>query len=234
MTGGLFRGMGYFQGERLHAPSDENPLGYFEDALVNRLNNSILARHVPKPVDHQGITYGLDSPGPSNGWLSRISPKAAISALPSEAEELERLVERRPFCLKDPRFSYTLHLWKEKADGICICVFRNPATVVESILRCCRTRPALFGLSISVQQAFEVWALMHQHILEHHMGTGRWLFCSYESLINGGGLDRIESFVDHAVDRDFPRKSLDRTHSRLELPAQVGEIYSTLLELAEH
>jgi hypothetical protein len=50
MVAGLFRNAGYFMGDKLHEPRHSNPLGFFEDAAVNNINESILAWRVYPPT----------------------------------------------------------------------------------------------------------------------------------------------------------------------------------------
>ena len=233
MVAGLFRNAGYFQGARLHPPSPENPTGYFEDGTVNRLNNAILARHLPDRQMIGGISYRSDSPGDGNGWLARLPPETRITALPEEQSQIDDLVKHRPFYLKDTRFCYLLHLWRAAA-GPCrmVCVFRPPQIAAASMLRSLRTRPGLFDMALSVNQAFEVWTLAYRHVLEHQSRTGDWCFVEYGDVVDGTALPRLESFCQTRLDRDFPRPSLNRTTEECAAPRAAMDVYAALQDRA--
>jgi len=235
LTAGLFRNSGLFMGRRLHAPSPENPTGYFEDANINRLNNRIISRYVPsKGILHDGISYQCDSPGTGNGWLARIPLQRAVEATAEEEAEIRSWLQS-PFCLKDTRFCYLLHLWRRHApDAHMICVFRPPHVAAASILHSCFTRAGLADHAISVKQAFEIWTLMYTHVLRRHAQTGDWLFVQYADIISGRALDAIEKFAGSPVDRHFACSALNRTQPPFEAPESALSIFAELQERARN
>ena len=162
-------------GDRLHPPTDANPRGYFEDAGINELNNRILLQYVPSgPLVYRSIEYLRDCPERRHAWLARISPDTEIFAGRSEISEIELWTRRAPFCYKDTRFCYLLHLWRTSArTAKMVCVFRNPVAAAGSILHNCQTDPPLADFAISVNQAFELWTLCYERIMPPPRGKRR-------------------------------------------------------------
>jgi hypothetical protein len=231
---GLFRQNGLFMGDRLHTPSDANPRGYFEDAGINQLNDRILLRHVPaSPLIYEGVEYLRDCPKGRHGWLARIGLDTEIDAGVSEFAEIEHWTGRAPFCYKDPRFCYLLHLWRRSAPTAkMICVFRNPATAVRSILHNCQTHPPLADFSISVNQAFEIWTLCYERVMQRHSMSGEWFFVDYDHILDWRALDALESFAGHAVDRSFPDHAFNRSSASFSVPAETSHTYALLKKRA--
>ena len=233
LVAGLFRNAGYFMGENLLLPQDGNPLGFFEDREVNSINEDLIGSHLPQRFSHQGIGYGADIPARRQRWLARLPLDARPEAAPAERERIRALVRQTPFCFKDPRFCYTLHLWRrEVPNARCLCVFRDPREVVASMLKEIRSAPYLRDLAISVEEAFEIWRTMHQHVLGRHSQEGEWLFVRYDDLFRADMLDRVESFAGAAIDRGFPRRDLRRSAASLPVDAATAEIFAALRERA--
>jgi hypothetical protein len=212
MVAGLFRSAGYFQGANLHPPRASNPRGFFEDAEVNNINEALLAPLLPQRRFEGSVEYLTDSPVQGQRWLARIPPTMPVESTSGSSDQIDAVLSRRPFCLKDPRFCYTLHLWRRHAaEARMICVFRHPQTVVASILKEVAAMPYLATFALSVRAAFEVWRLMYTHVLERQALTGEWLFVEYEDLFQSSVLDRLADFSAAQVDRAFPDRSLDRS-----------------------
>lgn len=232
---GLFRQNGLFMGDRLHPPSDANPRGYFEDAGINQLNNRILLRLLPSDrLVHRGIEYLRDRPEGRHAWLARISPDTEIDASASELSEIEQWTVRAPFCYKDPRFCYLLHLWRRSARAAkMVCVFRNPVMAAKSILHNCQTHPPLADFAISVNQAFELWTLCYERVLQRHASNGDWFFVDYDHILDGRALEALESFTGHAIDRSFPDHAYNRSSASLTVPPQTSQVYELLKKRAD-
>ena len=212
MVAGLFRSAGYFQGTNLHEPRESNPRGFFEDAEVNNINEALLSSLLPERRFEGSVEYLADSPVQGQRWLARIPPTISIGPTSGSSDQIGAILSRRPFCLKDPRFCYTLHLWRRHApEARMICVFRRPQIVVASILKEIAAMPYLANFALSVREAFEVWRLMYSHVLERQALTGEWLFVEYEDLFQLSVLDRLADFSAAQVDRAFPDRSLDRS-----------------------
>jgi hypothetical protein len=212
MVAGLFRSAGYFQGTNLHEPRESNPRGFFEDAEVNNINEALLSPFLPERRFESSVEYLADSPVQGQRWLARIPPTIPIEGTSGSSDQIGTILSQRPFCLKDPRFCYTLHLWRRHApDARMICVFRRPQVVVASIFKEIAAMPYLANFALSVREAFEVWRLMYSHVLERQALTGEWLFVEYEDLFQLSVLDRLADFSAAQIDRAFPDRSLDRS-----------------------
>ncbi|HXW30546.1 MAG TPA: sulfotransferase [Xanthobacteraceae bacterium] len=230
LVAGLFSSAGYFQGGDLHPPRPSNPRGFFEDVEINDINETLLRPCLPERRSEAGIEYLADSPVRGQRWLARLPLDLDISCAPSEQGRIDRVVRRRPFCLKDPRFCYTLHLWRERAPSArMVCVFRHPQVVVASILREMSVMPYLENLALSIRQVFEVWRLMYSHVLERHCRTGDWLFVEYEDLFRPETLDLLADFSQAPVDRAFPDRGLNRSHSISTVDAEASRLYDKLI-----
>jgi hypothetical protein len=229
LTAGLFRDAGVFMGERLHPPRPSNPTGYFEDVAVNRLNDAIIGRLLPARAGSAPSGYGFDIPEGPHSWLARLPLSARGMLTAGELETMRALTVTKPFCLKDPRFCYTLDLWRPFANRPkFICVFREPEAFVGSVFTECLTTPYLHRFAISVAQLFDVWICMYRHVLERHSAVGDWVFVEYADLLDGRDIERLEAFTGLCVDRSFVDPTLDRAKPSPSAPAAAREILAQL------
>lgn len=230
MVAGLFASAGYFQGVTLHQPRPSNPRGFFEDVEVNDINETLLRSLVPERRAEGTIEYLADSPSAGQRWLARIPVDLDIPSAPSERNRIGSVLTSRPFCLKDPRFCYTLHLWRDQApQSRMICVFRHPQVVVASILKEISIMPYLADFALSIGEAFEVWRLMYSHVLQRHAPTGDWLFVEYNDLFQSSALDRLADFSGATLDRAFPVRDLDRSKGVSAVDSAAGDLYDELI-----
>ncbi len=231
MVAGLFRSAGYFQGSAFYRPRHSNPRGFFEDVEVNDINETLLRPLVPQRRSEGAIEYLADTPASGQRWLARIPVDAEILPAGNDGDRIGNVVAHRPFCLKDPRFCYTLHLWRKQAlEARMICVFRHPQVVVASILKEISTTPYLENFALSVKEAFEVWRLMYSHVLQRHALTGDWLFVEYDDLFRASALDRLADFSDAPIDRAFPDRELHRSIAVSAVDTVAGELYEELVK----
>lgn len=230
MVAGLFRSAGYFQGTKLHGPRSSNPRGFFEDAEVNDINEALLRPLVPERGAERAIEHPANSPRDGQRWLARIPVDLEISSAPGESARIGSILSSRPFCLKDPRFCYTLHLWRNQApDARMICVFRQPQIVVASILKEISIMPYLKNFTLSIKQVFELWRLMYSHVLRRHALTGDWLFVEYNDLFLSSAQDRLADFSEASIDVAFPTRELDRSKGAFAIDAAARELYDELI-----
>ncbi|MDQ3958759.1 MAG: sulfotransferase domain-containing protein [Pseudomonadota bacterium] len=233
MVTGLFRNAGFFMGERLYQPRHSNLLGFFEDPEVNGINEAILRPMAPGRFYHGGVVYGADSPEQGQLWLARLPLDAEIEGDENIRLHIRRLIQRTPFCYKDPRFCYTLHLWRREVSNVrYLCVFRDPREVVASILKEVQNALYLFNFAISVEQAFAVWRLMYQHVLDRHANEGDWLFLYYDDLFCPETLDKVETFAGIPIDRSFPNPTLKRSVAGLSIDSDTAAIFDELMARA--
>lgn len=223
LLAGLFQHSGLHMGDQPYIARAANPTGFFEDRLVNALNEELLAPHAP-PVLTQG-----------QRWLAAIPLDASIGCTGEQAERMRQLLGPLPSCLKDPRFCYTLQHWlaalpaAEAEASLCLCVFRDPRTVVASTLQELAQAPYLQGLQRSPSQILQAWQQHYHWVLQQQSQRGRWLFLHYDALFTPAGLDRLEAFSGCAISRHLPNRSLRRSAPHpIDLPPACEELYASL------
>lgn len=234
MVAGLLAKSGYDMGKRLHRPVESNPKGFFESPGINRINDALI-RGV---VGHRPLLLGRwlrpRALGRTHMWMARVPLGAKIAASKRLGMRIGRTIPDRPFCFKDPRFSYTLHVWRPYLrDAVFVCVFRDPAVTVDSLLRECR-RPRYRGIEMDAAVGFEIVTLMYRHILELHSCSGAWLFLHYEQVLGGEGIELLERHLGAPVDRGFPEASLRRSKPVGSSPRGALEVYQTLCDRANY
>ena len=233
MIGGLLAKAGYFMGDDLLPANNSNPKGFFEDVTVNAINEQILeplsfkATHpFARWFTDYPLTYGQH-------WLARVPVGIKIPSPQSAIDKIKEVTLRTPFCFKDPRFSYTLSVWRPHlVNTVFLCVFRDPATTAASINKECGDDERLHSIKMNFDNAVDVWTLMYRHILEIHRHQGEWLFMHYDQVLSGDVFDRLEEFIGTNVDRSFPEKKLRRSSSARHVPRKSQQVYAQLCELA--
>jgi hypothetical protein len=226
LAAGMLAQTGLFMGE-VHSiqPRHSNPLGFYEDWEVNALNEQLLATALPQH-------------GQGQRWLAQLPLGTPLTAKPALRRSMARLLSQQPFCFKDPRFSYTLHLWRaelpaeQRQQLRCLCLFRPPAVVVDSLLKEVRSVPTLQDVALSVPQAFALWELQYRWILELQQHEGQWLFLNYDSLFEANGQRALERFCGVRVDTSLPRRELSRSRAQLPVPTSCTAVHQELLQLA--
>lgn len=235
MVAGCLANAGYFMGDHLYPARESNPKGFFEDPEINGINESLLAQVLPKRPAFLGQWFFRDRPVAGQMWLARLPLGTSIPSPPAITERIREITSREPYCFKDPRFSYTLPAWRPfLKDTVFLCVFRDPASTAESILKESKDSPVLRSFAITCAQAFEVWTFMYRHILDFHRYDGAWLFVHYDQILHGEGLIRLGTFVDAPVDRHFPDASLHRSFAHTAVPETTLQVYGRLCELAQY
>lgn len=251
MLGGIMYEAGYYLGENLYPARPSNPKGFFECAMINCLNEDILARYrnissaytarspARKLLTRMGAG-GLFNPDNRRlqGWLCDIPKEMPVSVTdPSFDARISEVLARRPFCYKDPRFSYTLPVWRRHLDSetVFICMFREPAKTASSIVKECATMPYLRGLSMDMNTAFSVYLNAYGHLLKYNRDIlDRILFVHYDQLVSGAALPRISRRIGVDLTAAFADRALSRSRDTAAVPAAAVEVYETLCELAGH
>lgn len=233
MVAGTLWDCGYFMGDHLYKPREANPKGFFESPDINGLNEDLLAKVLPKRPPLLGCCFFRDRPKRQQRWLARVPLETAWPPLPKIEKRINSLVSRQPFCFKDPRFCYTLPIWRPYLKNTAyLCVFRHPAVTAESILKECATAPYLRSLRMDFVTAVDVWRHMYDHILQKHRQEGDWLFVHFDQVITGDALGRIETLLDIKVNASFPDAKLRRSTSDQKMDDDVNDIYHKLCDLA--
>lgn len=237
MVAGAIAGAGYHVGHDLIGARPANPKGFFEDREVNRINEDLLDPVVrSRPAGRLGALFRHRTRH-GQRWLAAVPVDAPIIAGTEITARIATAVSHRPFCLKDPRFSYTLHLWQDAlaVPAAQVCVFREPGRTADSVLREVREARYLRDLRIDRDQVLRVWTLMYRHILERHRSRGDWLFLHYDQVVDRTSLDRLDDLLDAHVDRTFADGTVGRSSDTAgsgRLPRDTARVYDTLCELA--
>jgi hypothetical protein len=242
MLGGILYQAGYFMGDKLYPPKKSNPKGFFEWAEINQINEQILSNYgkslTSSLIKKLFKKNGVRNPGKNQRWLLSLSPNIdIIKPDPLIEERIKRVVQRQPFCYKDPRFSYTLPVWEPflESDTAFVCVFREPDITVESILKECKTRDYLADLLINRKSAYKVWLNIYSHILTKNIDCfHRFFFIHYNQIYDASALPNLARFLDADLRRDFVDRNLKRTTADNQLPGNVKKLYKKLCERANY
>ena len=237
LTCGLLANAGYFMGNDLLQGDDGNPKGYFESPEINGINEQLLAKVVPtRPRGVVGDLFFRSRPPHLQHWLSAVSVNTQFHPSRDLLARINSLTRFEPFCFKDPRFSYTLSVWRPfLRNAVCVCAFRDPSTTAESILSQCERDPHLRNLSMTYEQALKIWARMYQHILEiHYPAGGDWLFVHYDQFFDGSAADRLKTILHASVNRRFLDLSLKRSKPGKLVSTEIRKMYNKLCRLAGH
>ncbi len=230
---GLFDQTHYYHGDNLYPPNSANPKGFFENKEINDLNEQIITSSVVREYP-QAAQRLLDGYRPGQLWLARLPMSLAFIPDQDTRSAIRALVASSPFCFKDPRFSLTANAWLEAApDTLVLCVFRNPAATVESILKECRSAPYLRDFRISVLDAFAVWRLAYLRLLRLYQNHETVYFIRYDHLFDADKLDQIENLTGAKLDRSFPERRLARSQEVLALDVETQTLYDVLLSISE-
>jgi len=234
MVAGTMAKAGYFMGERLLPANNANPKGFFEDEEVNAINEDILASVAPRRPRILGNTFFRHIPLPYQRWLLALPGGKSPFTTPAIEKRMKSILENRPFCLKDPRFSYTLPCWRPFLDNaVFIVVFREPMATAKSINKECQCDPQLNSLIMDEHRALKVWECMYKHILNQSRDGGpEWLYLHYEQVLTTVGCDLLTQHTGANVDFTFPEKKLRRSISTDPPPPSAMGIYSMLCEKA--
>jgi len=234
LTAGCLASAGYFMGDDLMKPRDSNPRGFFEDYHINAINDRILLttqsgllRHLPKGSALAGKWFGYH-----HKWLLHLPADKQIIATEQQREEIKKATSKEPFCFKDPRFCYTLQVWKPfLKDAVRICVFRHPNECAESMVKESQTQDETKKLNLSKADCLNIYQAMYQRVLQE-MNDGDWIFIHYKQMLNGDGVKRLEDVLGANVDSNFADCTLHRNKSTEQISGDLNVLYNQLNKLA--
>ena len=235
MATGVLAKSGYFMGGRLNPVNETNPKGQFEDSDVNRINEELLSKVTPvRPSNVLGEWFFRSRPVFGQRWLARVPLNTTIPSTSRIEKQIQALTKHGPFCFKDPRFSYTLPVWKPFIKNMLfICVFRHPGVTVTSILKQAQKAPHLHNFSINAKQAFQVWEQMYSHIIKiHYPLGGDWIFLHYNQFLDGPAFVKLEKRLGVKVDHGFVEPQLNRSKPLDRSRSRALSIYDDLCNLA--
>jgi len=236
LLAGTLAGAGYYMGDKMMPPTIGNPKGYFEAYDIQNINEDILADNMyNRPPGWVGQLFFKHIPVKNQRWLARIPLGKEMKSTPSLLERIKEKTAREPYCFKDPRFCYTLPVWRELLkEPVFFCVFRHPSDTAESILLEWKREKYLKSLKITRRQIFKLWNLMYSHVLEIHCKSGDWVFLHYDCIFASNILDMIEEKIGAKVDRSFPEKKLVKDRKKKPVPGKVQDLYRRLCEAANY
>lgn len=235
LTGLLLERAGYHVYTSSFPPDDGNPLGYFEDLEVIQVNDAILAtfycskwRRLLRTVSRKPNITG------TGAWLLDLDPRLldSVCLRSDHADKFRELFARTPFAYKDPRFSFTIGVLAPiiPKNTVYLCVFRHPLQVVEST----KKHALQSRIRVDDEYCLALWEAHYGCLLQHYRQLGgQWLFVSYERLIAGEAISRIEEFLGVRLDRALVKRELMRNRSMGRLSGRVAEIYDRLNGLQE-
>jgi hypothetical protein len=237
LAAGILKSAGYFIGENLYSADDGNPKGYFESWQLNSINEDLLAQSIPcRPrMFGSGIFFSRRPPY-GQRWLA-IPHRNLIDECPhANRKKIEELTSHEPYCLKDPRFCYTLSLWKPfLKNTVFICVFRHPGITANSLIKECKRVPEYRRYISSFKSAYKLWYSMYSHVLDiHYDRNAEWLFFHYNQLLDGSALEPMEQALKAQVDRSFAEKRYNRSTLPGKIPENILRLYKRLCELAKY
>ena len=235
MLAGSLSKAGYFMGKNPLPPNRNNPKGYFESKEIEAINEELIAEVIPGRRKFFGRWFFRDRPIFLQRWLATVPLGTKVPCSPKLAQQIQNAVAIQPYCFKDPRFCYTLPAWRAFLKNVgFVCIFRDPATTVTSIMNVVSDEDYLQGLAISKNKAFRVWTLMYRHVLESHRHIGNWLFMHYNQLFEIAGRRKLGAFLQASVDESFPESALSRSSPDLIAPRTATRVYEQLCELAQY
>ena len=236
---GLFQGVGYFSGDNLWPGTVSNPLGYFEDAEIDAINEDLLGKVMPwrpRGVLGVGLPVLRDRPRWSQRWLATLPEAIDIPSSRKLDRRISRQTSCQPYLFKDPRFSYTLPAWIPHlaADTAFICVFREPQRTVNSIIRTVRDERYLRDLTMTPERACRYWETVYRSVLNRRRAIGGcWLFVHYDELLTGRAIPVLESCLGASANRTMIQASLNRSTAHGYTTPAADELYRVLSGLAE-
>jgi len=234
MVAGTLAKAGYYMGEELLPANNANPKGFFEDKEVNAINEDILASIAPRRPKLLGNLFYKHIPLPWQRWLLALPGAKAPISNPTIDARIKKIVANQPYCLKDPRFSYTLPCWMPfLEDAVFIVVFREPMATAKSINQECQDDSRLHTLAMNEERALKVWECMYRSIFDmSEQRSSEWLFVHYDQVLTENGGQLIAEYTEADIDLSFPEKRLKRSIPTESPPPSAKEIYSKLCERA--
>lgn len=239
MLGGILHDAGYYMGDNLYGANPSNPKGFFECGEINDLNEDILNHYNGYRLPH--ILYKLLrvpklKHGKRQQWLLSLPAQTIVDYSNDQIQKrIQSALSKQPFCYKDPRFSYTLPVWKKHLSSQTrfICVFRAPQVTINSILKECANRRYLRNLYIDTEYATQVYVDIYSHILVNNTEImANIFFVHYEQILDGSALVRLSNFLDVELNNRFVDSKLKRTPALDRISDKAQQVYDRLCELA--
>ncbi|NQU88172.1 MAG: hypothetical protein HQ541_20690, partial [Mariniphaga sp.] len=228
-------------GNDLYLARESNPKGFFENALINGINESILEKYdfVNRNKEFPLFDKKHSPFQPTYGqrWLTYIQQGVTIKNFDKEVKEkIIRVISLENFAFKDPRFNYTLKVWNKylNEEVIFLCIIRHPEIVAESVLKDCQTADYLLDFYISKELVYQLWFNSYSHLLNNlkSIDQGRIVFIHYEQLLSGDILQLLSVKLEARLTSNLISPDLNRSRTKDKSPKHVRELYNHLCKLA--
>lgn len=144
-------------------------------------------------------------------------------------DDMRAVFAKRPYALKDPRFSFTYPYWKGflGQPSVCLVLFRDPVSFIESAQRLKADFNEIIG---DTNRLMESWLWTHDAILNNDDGT--FYYFHYSSVISGNALPFLEDLLGYAISRDFIQPKLCHIDEQA-CPPECQEFYDELRRRAD-
>jgi len=241
MLAGSLANAGFYLGDYANylGKNKANPKGFFEDYEVNTINEDILKKTIPFTIPEKiRRKYFKSFTFYRARWLARIPAFIKIRTNKSIDNRIMKVINNEPFCLKDPRFSYTLPIWQKyfNVNTRYIVVFREPNKTAESIVRECKESLALKPIKMDKKSALSVWEFMYNNILKNYAADSNkqnWMFIHYNQIFDVQKVKELESFIDCKIDLSFPDKKISRSNEgNKPTDEKIDLIYNKLIKIS--
>ena len=103
-----------------------------------------------------------------------------------------------------------------------------------SIVRACQNEPIADRPSIDLADAYEIWIANYERILNHLSRRGNWHFMHLDQAFCPTGLDALEAFTGHTVNRQVAIPELRTDATSESAPERARAIYAELCQLANY
>jgi hypothetical protein len=242
LMGGILFHSGYFLGDDLYPPRESNPMGFFENERINTINEKILEQydyiklHPEKQNDHR--CQSPFNPGFGQRWLSYIENETVIQSHDQQIQiEIQSLISEDKFAFKDPRFSFTLPVWKPylPKEIVLICMFRQPDVTTESVIKDCMSANYLQNFIIDRNIIFQLWANCYRRILKYlqYYPQTTIVFVHYEQLLSLKAISKLSEILGVQLKSNFISPELNRTKPGNNMPGYSKALYDLLCTHAD-
>jgi hypothetical protein len=238
LMAGILNKSGFFSGNDLYPGRDTNPYGFFENAYINGLNESILQKFDYSSLFNNSPIfkkqYSPYHPGVGQRWLTFISEDINIDHCDETINNsISEAVQIPGFAYKDPRFNYTLGIWNNhiKDDTLFICMFRQPDVTIGSVLKECGEAAYLSNFFIDTDLGYKLWFNSYSHLLKNlsNISNERKIFIHYEQLLKGEVVSILSHKLGNTLNTSLISPRLNRSKPvRMMIPAYVSKLYKEL------
>jgi hypothetical protein len=142
---------------------------------------------------------------------------------------------RRPVCLKDPRFTFTLPAWREilPPDAGFVCVFRDPARVAVSVMAEARREPGYFdGFAPTPETTWTAWRATYRAALAMRRAEDPWVWLDADALMDDGDARALAALAGVRLPLGRLEGRLRRSTAAGAPPAAVRNLHEELRVLA--